>query len=86
MIQSLDRVFGLDEEAVKAARQWRFLPETPFGEPVSVILARPAPNFNELGYAEIGRLLGIERSHVAVLLFRGRQRLRRMLTAPNRTS
>ncbi len=42
--------------------------------------------FNELGYAEIGRLLGIERGHVAVLLFRGRQRLGRMLTAPNRIS
>ncbi|MCY4121269.1 MAG: RNA polymerase sigma factor [Acidobacteria bacterium] len=42
--------------------------------------------FSDLGYAEIARLLGIERSHVAVLLFRGRQRLRRTLTAPSRTS
>jgi TonB family protein len=34
--KSLDRVFGLDEEAVKAARQWRWIPGTRFGEPVPV--------------------------------------------------
>ena len=39
--------------------------------------------FNDLGYAEIGKLLGIERGHVAVLVFRGRQQLRRMLTVPD---
>ena len=49
---------------------------------VPVVLAY----FNELGYSEIARLLGIERSHVAVLLFRARQRLRRTLTAPDRYS
>ena len=49
---------------------------------VPVVLAY----FNELGYAEIARLLGIEHGHVAVLLFRARQRLRRTLTAPNRNS
>ncbi|MCY3844993.1 MAG: sigma-70 family RNA polymerase sigma factor [Acidobacteria bacterium] len=49
---------------------------------VPVVLAY----FNELGYAEIARLLGIERSHVAVLLFRARQRLRRTLAAPDRNS
>ena len=38
VIQSLDRVFGLDEEAVKAARQWRFLPGTRFGAPVAVLV------------------------------------------------
>ena len=32
--QSLDP--GLDEEAVKAARQWVFAPGTRFGEPVAV--------------------------------------------------
>lgn len=42
--------------------------------------------FNDLGYAEIGDLLGIERGHVAVLVFRARQRLRRMLTAPDGSS
>ena len=38
VIQSLDRVFGLDQEAVKAARQWRFLPGTRFGEPAAVLV------------------------------------------------
>ena len=34
--RSLDSTFGLDHEAVKAARQWRFMPGTRLGEPVSV--------------------------------------------------
>lgn len=34
--RSLDRVFGLDEEALKTARQWRFKPATRFGQPVAV--------------------------------------------------
>ena len=38
VVRSLDRVFGLDEEAIKAARQWRFLPGTRFGEPVAVLV------------------------------------------------
>ena len=38
VIRSLDKVFGLDEEAVKAARQMRFLPGTRFGEPVAVLV------------------------------------------------
>jgi len=29
-------VFGLDLEAMKAARQWRFRPGTRLGEPVAV--------------------------------------------------
>ena len=33
--RSLDPVFGLDAEAIKAARQWRFEPATRFGEPVA---------------------------------------------------
>jgi TonB family protein len=37
--RSLDPVFGLDEEAVKAARQFRFAPGTRFGEPVSVLVS-----------------------------------------------
>ena len=38
VIRSLDPTFGLDAEAVKAARAWRFLPGTRFGEPVSVLV------------------------------------------------
>ncbi len=36
VVRSLDPVFGLDQEAVKAARQWRFAPGTRMGEPVKV--------------------------------------------------
>ena len=36
VVRSLDSTFGLDQEAVKAARQWRFMPGTRLGEPVSV--------------------------------------------------
>ena len=36
VIKSLDPTFGLDQEAVRAARQWRFYPGTRLGEPVSV--------------------------------------------------
>jgi RNA polymerase sigma-70 factor (ECF subfamily) len=42
--------------------------------------------FHELAYAEIGTILGIEPGHVAVLVFRGRKQLRRMLIAPDRKS
>ena len=36
--RSLDPVFGLDDEAIKAARQWLFEPATRFGEPVAILL------------------------------------------------
>ncbi|MGE5245115.1 MAG: energy transducer TonB [Betaproteobacteria bacterium] len=36
VIRSLDPTFGLDQEAIKAARQWRFAPGTRLGEPVPV--------------------------------------------------
>jgi protein TonB len=36
VVRSLDTVFGLDQEAVKAARQWRFVPGMRLGEPVAV--------------------------------------------------
>lgn len=36
VIKSLDPVFGLDNEAVKAAKQWRFIPGTRYGQPVPV--------------------------------------------------
>jgi protein TonB len=38
VIRSLDSVFGLDGEAMKAAKQWRFQPGTRMGEPVSVLV------------------------------------------------
>jgi protein TonB len=37
--RSLDPVFGLDQEAVKAAKQFRFVPGTRFGEPVAVLVS-----------------------------------------------
>jgi len=36
--KSLDPVFGLDQEALKAARQWRFIPGRRFGQPVPVLV------------------------------------------------
>ncbi len=36
--KSLDQAFGLDQEAIRAARQWRFQPGTRFGEPVRVLV------------------------------------------------
>lgn len=38
VVKSLDPNFGLDQEAVRAARQWRFAPGTRFGEPVAVLV------------------------------------------------
>jgi protein TonB len=38
VVRSLDATFGLDQEALKAARQWQFAPGTRFGQPVSVLV------------------------------------------------
>jgi TonB family protein len=38
VVRSLDSTFGLDQEAIKAAKQWRFKPGTRFGEPVAVLV------------------------------------------------
>ena len=36
--RSLDSVFGLDQEAIKAARQWKFVPGVREGKPVPVLI------------------------------------------------
>ena len=36
--RSLDRAFGLDQEAIRAAKQWRFQPGTRFGAPVATLV------------------------------------------------
>jgi periplasmic protein TonB len=36
VIRSLDPTFGLDHQAIIAAKHWRFAPGTRMGEPVSV--------------------------------------------------
>jgi TonB family protein len=38
VVRSLDGSFGLDQEAIKAARQWRFAPGTRQGQPVPVLV------------------------------------------------
>ncbi len=38
VLRSLDAAFGLDQEAIKAARQWRFQPGTRQGQPVPVLV------------------------------------------------
>jgi TonB family protein len=38
VVRSLDSTFGLDQEAIKAAKQWRFRPGSRFGEPVAVLV------------------------------------------------
>ncbi len=38
IVRSLDSAFGLDQEAIKAARQWRFAPGTRQGQPVAVLV------------------------------------------------
>ena len=38
VVKSLDPTFGLDQEAIKAAKNWRFQPGRRFGEPVAVLV------------------------------------------------
>jgi TonB family protein len=38
ILKSLDSTFGLDQEAIKAAKQWRFRPGLRQGEPVPVLI------------------------------------------------
>jgi len=39
VLHSLDSTLGLDDEAIKAAKQWRFAPGTRNGEPVPVLVS-----------------------------------------------
>jgi len=39
ILKSLDPVFGLDQEAIKAAKQWRFRPGRRQGQPVPVLVS-----------------------------------------------
>jgi TonB family protein len=38
IVRSLDAVFGLDQEAIKAVKLWRFVPGTRLGQPVAVLV------------------------------------------------
>ena len=38
VVQSLDAEHGLNEEAIKAAKQWRFVPGSRDGQPVPVLI------------------------------------------------
>jgi protein TonB len=38
VMKSLDMVFGLDQQAIASAREWRFRPGMRMGEPVSVLV------------------------------------------------
>ena len=38
IVRSLDPTFGLDQQAMAAARRWRFAPGTRMGEPVPVLI------------------------------------------------
>ncbi|MEW5981549.1 MAG: TonB family protein [Acidobacteriota bacterium] len=38
VVRSLDPTFGLDQEAVKAAKQWRFTPGRRLGKPVPILV------------------------------------------------
>jgi TonB family protein len=38
IVRSLDTKFGLDQQAIKAAKQWKFAPGLRMGQPVAVFI------------------------------------------------
>jgi protein TonB len=38
LIRSLDSTFGLDQQAIVAVKQWRFVPGTRFGKPIPMLV------------------------------------------------
>ncbi len=38
VVRSIDQTFGLDQEAVNAAKEWQFVPGTRMGEPAAVVV------------------------------------------------
>ena len=38
IVRSLDQTFGLDQEAIRTVKKWRFRPGTRFGQPVPVLV------------------------------------------------
>ena len=38
IVRSLDQTFGLDQEAIRTVKRWRFRPGTRFGQPVPVLV------------------------------------------------
>ena len=39
VVRSLDPTFGLDQQAIEAARKWKFKPGTRLGQPVPVLVS-----------------------------------------------
>ena len=52
-VRSLDRTHGLDDEAVKAAKQWQFTPGSVKGAPVPVVVWIE-PTFTLKSRAKVG--------------------------------
>ena len=53
--RSLDPIFGLDQEAIKAAKKWRFRPGMRQGEPVPVIITIELTFTLQVGHGPAGQ-------------------------------